>query len=73
MCRALGAVSETSSTDGTASTGSEHAEEWLSVLAGVRPATAIEYHRDLETYVLPRIGDVRIGGIGARRRIRKLA
>jgi integrase len=50
----------------------EYAEEWLSMLAGVRPATAIEYRRDLETYVLPRIGGVRIGALDARR-IRKLA
>ena len=42
------------------------------MLAGVRPATAIEYRRDLETYVLPRIGGVRIGALDARR-IRKLA
>src|SRR5581483_317202 len=50
----------------------EYAEEWLSMLAGVRPATAIEYRRDLETYVLPRIGGVRISALDARR-IRKLA
>jgi integrase len=53
-------------------TVSEYADEWLSMLAGVRPATAIEYRRDLETYVLPRIGGVRIGALDARR-IRKLA
>jgi len=53
-------------------TVAEYAEEWLSVLAGVRPATAIEYRRDLETYVLPRLGGVRIGALDARR-IRKLA
>jgi integrase len=53
-------------------TVSEYAAEWLSMLAGVRPATAIEYRRDLETYVLPRIGGVRIGALDARR-IRKLA
>ena len=53
-------------------TVSEYAEEWLSMLAGVRPATAIEYRRDLETYVLPRIGGVRIGALDARR-VRKLA
>jgi integrase len=53
-------------------TVSEYAEEWLSMLAGVRPATAIEYRRDLETYVLPRIGGVRISALDARR-VRKLA
>lgn len=53
-------------------TVSEYAEEWLSMLAGVRPATASEYRRDLETYVLPRIGGARIGALDARR-IRKLA
>jgi integrase len=42
------------------------------MLAGVRPATAIEYRRDLEAYVLPRIGGMRIGALDARR-IRKLA
>src|SRR5215211_226045 len=47
-------------------------EAWLSMLAGVRPATAIEYRRDLETYVLPRIGGVRIGALDARK-IRRLA
>jgi integrase len=50
----------------------EYAEEWLSMLAGVRPGTEIEYRRDLETYVLPRLGGVRIGALDARR-IRKLA
>jgi integrase len=53
-------------------TVSEYAEEWLSMLAGVRPATAIEYRRDLETYLLSGIGHVRIGALDARR-IRKLA
>ncbi|MGH3024776.1 MAG: tyrosine-type recombinase/integrase [Gaiellaceae bacterium] len=53
-------------------TVSEYAEDWLSVLAGVRPATAIEYRRDLEKFVLTRIGGVRIGAIDARR-IRRLA
>jgi integrase len=53
-------------------TVSEYAEEWLSMLAGVRPATAIEYRRDLENYVLPHIGAVRISALDARR-IRKLA
>lgn len=53
-------------------TVSEYAEEWLTVLAGVRPATAIEYRRDLENYVLPHIGAVRISALDARR-IRKLA
>ena len=53
-------------------TVSEYAEDWLGLLAGVRPATAIEYRRDLEKYVLPRIGTVRIGALDARR-IRKLA
>jgi integrase len=53
-------------------TVAEYAEEWLSMLAGVRPATAIEYRRDVETYVLPRLGGVRIGALDARR-IRKLA
>jgi integrase len=51
---------------------SEYAEDWLTMLAGVRPATAIEYRRDLETYVLPRIGAMRIGALDARR-IRRLA
>jgi integrase len=50
----------------------EYAEEWLSMLAGVRPATAVEYRRDLETYVLPRLGGVRIAALDARR-VRKLA
>lgn len=53
-------------------TVTEYADEWLEVLAGVRPATAIEYRRDLKTYVLPRIGSVKIGALDARR-IRKLA
>jgi integrase len=53
-------------------TVSEYAEDWLSMLAGVRPATAIEYRRDLETYILPRIGGLRLGALDARR-IRKLA
>jgi hypothetical protein len=53
-------------------TVAEYAKEWLSLLAGVRPATAIEYRRDLETYILPRLGGVRIGALDARR-IRKLA
>src|SRR6266508_4102176 len=53
-------------------TVAEYADDWLSMLAGVRPATAIEYRRDLETYVLPRIGGVRIGALDPRR-IRKLA
>ena len=29
----------------------EYATEWLAMLAGVRPATASEYRRDLENYV----------------------
>jgi integrase len=53
-------------------TVAEYADEWLSMLAGVRPATAVEYRRDLEAYVLPRLGGVRIGALDARR-IRKLA
>jgi integrase len=53
-------------------TVSEYAEDWLTMLAGVRPATAIEYRRDLENYVLPGIGAVRLGALDARR-IRKLA
>jgi integrase len=53
-------------------TVSEYAEEWLDMLAGVRPSTGIEYRRDLETYVLPHIGGLRIGALDARR-IRKLA
>src|SRR5438046_2943518 len=53
-------------------TVAEYADEWLSMLAGVRPATAVEYRRDLETYVLPRIGGVRVTALDARR-IRKLA
>lgn len=53
-------------------TVSEYAEEWLSMLAGVRSATAVEYRRDLEKYVLPRIGHVRLGALDARR-IRRLA
>jgi integrase len=50
----------------------EYATEWLAMLAGVRPATASEYRRDLENYVLPRIGSSRLGALDARR-IRKLA
>lgn len=42
------------------------------MLAGVRPATATEYRRDLENYVLPRVGPVRLGALDARR-IRRLA
>jgi integrase len=53
-------------------TVSEYAADWLTMLAGVRPATAIEYRRDLENYVLPRVGAVRLGALDARR-IRKLA
>jgi integrase len=53
-------------------TVSEYAGEWLSMLAGVRPATAIEYRRDLGIYVLPRIGSVRMSALDARR-IKKLA
>ena len=53
-------------------TVAEYADEWLSMLAGVRPATAVEYRRDLEAYVLPRLGGVRIGALDARR-IRKCA
>jgi integrase len=53
-------------------TVAEYAEEWLSMLVAVRPATAAEYRRDLGTYVLPRIGRVRIGALDARR-IKKLA
>src|ERR1051325_8553068 len=53
-------------------TVSEYAEEWLAMLVGVRYATAVEYRCDLETYVLPRIGSVKIGSLDARR-IRKLA
>jgi integrase len=53
-------------------TVAEYAEEWLNMLAGVRPATAIEYRRDLKRYVLPRLGGVRMGTLDARR-IRKLA
>jgi integrase len=50
----------------------EYAEEWLGMLVGVRPGTAIEYRRDLETYILPRIGGVRMGALDARK-IRRLA
>jgi integrase len=53
-------------------TVAEYAEDWLTMLAGVRPATAIEYRRDLEKYILPRVGGVRIGALDARR-IRRLA
>lgn len=53
-------------------TVSEYADEWLGMLAGVRPATATEYRRDLTKYVLPRIGSVRLGALDARR-IRRLA
>jgi integrase len=53
-------------------TVSEHAQEWLGMLAGVRPATVSEYRRDLETYVLPRIGASRMGSLDARR-VRRLA
>ena len=53
-------------------TVSEYANEWLGMLAGVRPATASEYRRDLETYVLPRIGASRMGSLDARR-VRRLA
>jgi hypothetical protein len=53
-------------------TVSEYAAEWLSMLAGVRPATAAEYRRDLEKYILPRIGHVRMGALDARK-IRRLA
>jgi integrase len=56
----------------TGPTVSEYAEEWLSLLAAVRAATAAEYRRDLEKYVLPRIGHVRMGALDARR-IRRLA
>ncbi|MGH3041543.1 MAG: tyrosine-type recombinase/integrase [Gaiellaceae bacterium] len=58
---------------GTPSSGptvSEYAEEWLGMLVGVRPG--IEYRRDLETYILPRIGSVRMGALDARK-IRRLA
>ena len=50
----------------------EYAEEWLSMLGSVRSSTALEYRRDLETYVLPRIGSIRIRALDARR-IRRLA
>src|SRR6266545_2399018 len=53
-------------------TVSEYAEEWLGMLVGVRPGTAIEYRRDLEAYILPRIGGVRMGALDARK-IRRLA
>ena len=49
-----------------------YADEWLSMLGSVRPSTAIEYRRDLEKYVLPRIGSIRMGALDARR-IRRLA
>jgi integrase len=42
------------------------------MLVGVRPGTAIEYRRDLETYILPRIGGVRMGALDARK-VRRLA
>ncbi len=42
------------------------------MLVGVRPGTAIEYRRDLETYILPRIGGVRMGALDVRK-IRRLA
>jgi integrase len=51
---------------------SEYAEEWLSLLAAVRASTAAEYRRDLEKYILPRIGHVRLGALDARK-IRRLA
>lgn len=50
----------------------EYATEWLAMLVAVRAATAIEYRRDLEKYVIPKIGRVRIGQLDARR-IRRLA
>ena len=50
----------------------EYATEWLDALVAVRAATAIEYRRDLEKYILPKIGRVRIGLLDARR-IRRLA
>jgi integrase len=53
-------------------TVNEYAEEWLSLLAAVRAATAVEYRRDLEKYILPRIGHVRLGALEARK-IRRLA
>ena len=46
--------------------------EWLSLLAAVRAATAVEYRRDLEKYVLPRVGHVRMGALDARK-IRRCA
>ena len=50
-------------------TVSDYAEEWLGMLVRVRPATAREYRRELETYVLPRIGSAQTkrmtrGGFG---------
>ena len=49
-----------------------YASEWLEMLVAVRGATAFEYRRDLEKYILPKIGRVRMGALDARR-IRRLA
>lgn len=50
----------------------DYATQWLDMLVAVRAATAFEYRRDLEKYILPKIGRVRMGALDARR-IRRLA
>lgn len=70
--RAKVILNPAASTPRSGPTVSEYAEEWLGMLVGVRPGTAIEYRRDLERYILPRIGAVRMGALDARK-IRRLA
>jgi integrase len=70
--RAKVTLNPASSSPRSGPTVNEYASEWLTMLAGVRPATAAEYRRDLEKYILPRIGHVRMGALDARK-IRRLA
>ena len=70
--RARVTLNPASSSPRSGPTVTEYASEWLTMLAGVRPATAAEYRRDLEKYILPRIGHVRMGALDARK-IRRLA
>lgn len=70
--RARATLNPATGTPRSGPTVSEYSEEWLAMLAGVRPATAKEYRRDLETYILPRIGGIRMGALDARK-IRRLA